>query len=416
MPKPPTAPHLAELTLRPATADDVEEFFATTMRGFHEDYAPEHWGPGQAVFEPSRNFGYAVDGRWISTAGVYSRVMTVPGGAVPVAAVTFVTVQPSYRRRGVLTAMMQHQLADIVERGTEPVALLWASESLIYGRFGYGPAVSRYRVTGPTQSMGFRPDVHLGAGSVGEVEREVALPIITALRESWLGDRVGALNRNEAWWTVRWHDPEPWRHGASAYRYVLHYGASGQPDGYAAFRVKEGADHGFAEVQVTEVDAAGPDGYAGLWRFLLSLDLVRSFTADVPTDFPLRQLVADPRMIKAELMDATYARLIDVRTALEARTYAADLDVVIGVRDRTLPANDGAIRLQAGPDGAVTSRARRKPDLTLDVRDLGAIYLGNNTLGSLRSAGLVEERTGDTVAAVSAAFTTLRAPFCEDFF
>ena len=113
------------------------------MRGFHADYNAENWTAGRGVFEPARNFGYAVDGKWISTCGAYSRVMTVPGGAVPVAAVTFVTVQPSYRRRGLLTQMMQHQLADIVERGTEPVALLWASESSIYGRFGYGRATAR---------------------------------------------------------------------------------------------------------------------------------------------------------------------------------------------------------------------------------------------------------------------------------
>ena len=64
----------------------------------------------------------------------------MPGGAaVPTAAVTVVTVHPPYRRRGLLTAMMAHQLEQVAKRG-EPLAALWASESLIYGRFGYGPA------------------------------------------------------------------------------------------------------------------------------------------------------------------------------------------------------------------------------------------------------------------------------------
>jgi len=412
----PTPPHLAQLELRQATADQTDAFFAATMRGFHADYTAEHWTAGRGVFEPERNFGYAVDGKWISTCGAYSRVMTVPGGAVPVAAVTFVTVQPSYRRRGLLTQMMQHQLADIVERGTEPVALLWASESSIYGRFGYGLATARHRISGPTLSMGFRAEVDLGQGSVGELERDEALPIIADLHRGLLPQRVGALDRNEAWWSVRWHDPEAWRHGASAYRFALHYAASGKPDGYAAFRVKDDGPHAGAEVRVIEVDAASPQGYAALWRFLLSLDLVRGFTADAPVDDPLRYLVADPGMITAELHPGTYARLVDVRLALEARTYAADLDVVIGVRDRMLPQNDGAVRLQAGTEGASTARARRRPDLTLDIRDLGAIYLGNGALGSLHAAGLVEERTPGSVAAVTAAFTSLRAPFCGDFF
>ena len=276
----PTPPHLAQLELRPATADATDEFFAATMRGFHSDYNAENWTAGRGVFEPARNFGYAVDGKWISTCGAYSRVMTVPGGAVPAAAVTFVTVQPSYRRRGLLTQMMQHQLADIVERGTEPVALLWASESSIYGRFGYGPATSSYRISGPTLVDGLstggrsrrRVGRRAGAGrGAADHRRPAPQP---ACRE-----RIGALDRSEAWWTVRWHDPEAWRDGASAYRFALHYAASGKPDGYAVFRVKDDGPHAGAEVRVVEVDAGSPQGYAALWRFLLSLDLVRSFTA-----------------------------------------------------------------------------------------------------------------------------------------
>ena len=57
-------------------------------------------GAYREVFEPGRGFGFQVDGRWISTCGTYSRRLTVPGGTVPAAAVTVVTVQPSYRRRG----------------------------------------------------------------------------------------------------------------------------------------------------------------------------------------------------------------------------------------------------------------------------------------------------------------------------
>src|SRR5918995_5709060 len=101
-----TAPHLAELTLTPVTGDRTDEYFAAVLRGFHSDYKPELWGPHQAVFEPERNFGFAVDGRWISSTGAYTATMIVPGGAVPVAAVTLVTVAPAYRRRGPLRAMI----------------------------------------------------------------------------------------------------------------------------------------------------------------------------------------------------------------------------------------------------------------------------------------------------------------------
>ena len=58
---------------------------------------------------------------------------------LPAAGVTFVAVLPTYRRRGVLSSLMRRQLADVRDRG-EPLAILWASEAVIYGRYGYGRA------------------------------------------------------------------------------------------------------------------------------------------------------------------------------------------------------------------------------------------------------------------------------------
>ena len=114
-----TPPHLAHRELVYATPERLDDFFRAIVRGFHDDYAPEKWQPYHRVFEPERSFGFQVDDQWISTCGAYSRTMTVPGGSVPVAAVTVVTVQPSYRRRGLLTEMMTHQLhAHKSSRGT----------------------------------------------------------------------------------------------------------------------------------------------------------------------------------------------------------------------------------------------------------------------------------------------------------
>ena len=70
-------------------------------------------------------------------AGTFS-----PGGRLPTAGTSVVAVAPTHRRRGILRAMMTQHLAEVHEKG-EPLAALWASESSIYGRFGYGPASER---------------------------------------------------------------------------------------------------------------------------------------------------------------------------------------------------------------------------------------------------------------------------------
>ena len=88
------------------------------------------------MFEPERSLAGLDDGQIVATAGIYTRDMTVPGGPQPVAGVTVVSVQPTHRRRGLLTAMMRRQFAGMHEEQREPVAALWASEGGIYGRFG----------------------------------------------------------------------------------------------------------------------------------------------------------------------------------------------------------------------------------------------------------------------------------------
>ncbi len=413
-------PHLAEPKLVYATQDASEAYITAVARGFHGDYTADHWELETKVFEWDRTFGFTVEDRWISTCGAFSRTMTVPGGAVPVAAVTIVTVAPSYRRRGLLNQMMRHQLEDVQNRGIEPVALLWASESLIYGRYGYGHATPRLQISGLTRSTSFRPSVTLGSGSTDEVTREEYVTAAAGLRDELLAQRPGSLNRTADWWNVNLYDPEAWRKGASALRFALHFGASGQVDGYASFRVGGDSDDDQLpgrQVVVGEVDAATPDAYAGLWRYLLDLDLVRSFRQYVaPLDEPLRHLVDDQRAIKSEILDGTYARLVDLPSALEARGYSRDVDTVIEVHDALLPANAGTFRLQTGSDGASVTRSTASPDLSLDTRELGASYLGGTSLESLHRAGLVQEHRPGAVTALAAALHWPIAPFCADFF
>jgi predicted acetyltransferase len=326
-------------------------------------------------------------------------------------------VAPAYRRRGLLRAMMTHQLTDVAARGVEPVALLWASEHAIYGRYGYGETLAKLRLSGPTRPLAFAPDVDFGAGSVGEVERAEFLPVASRLREGWLADRPGALVRSAAWWEVRLHDPEAWRDGGSAYRFALHFAADGTPDGYAYFRVKDDGPHGGAEVTVVDLDAANPPAYASLWRFLLSLDLVRSFVRrDAPVDEPLRLLVSDPRAITTEISDGTYARIVDVPAALEARRYASEVDLVLAVTDPMLESNDGTFRLRGGPDGAEVTRRQDPPDISLGIAQLGALYLGGNSPATLQQAGLVTEHTDGALRRMAAGFAWDRLPFCNDYF
>ncbi|WP_375431285.1 GNAT family N-acetyltransferase [uncultured Friedmanniella sp.] len=414
----PTAPHLAELELSYATSGRPEDFVAAAMRVFSIDFDEETW-PSRGVFEPERSFGFRVDGRWVSTCTAYSRSLTVPGGAtLPSAAVTFVTVAPSYRRRGLLNQMMRHQLDDTVARG-EPVALLWASEAAIYGRYGYGTAAGSLAVSGATGDLVFRADVDLGSGSVGEVDLADWRAAVEPLHARLLPERPGALTRSALWWDSATSDAPIRRGGASAFRFALHYARSGAVDGYLAFRTR-GAGSGVVsadlQVGVAELDATNAASYARLWRFVFDLDLVRTVRATLPVDDPLPYLLRDADALGSARGESLFARLVDLPRALEARRYAVPVDLVLGVRDSVLPQNNGAFRLRGGPDGAEVSRVQDDPDVTLDVRDLATLYLGGTPATVLQRAGLVTEHTVGAVAQLSAAFAWNRLPFCLDYF
>src|SRR5437867_11059879 len=93
----------------------------------------------------------ALDGSEIvGGASAASFTMTVPGGWVRAAGVTGVAVKPTHRRQGNNSALMRRQLDDVRANG-EPLAILYASDGGIYGRFGY-------RLASFHRSMGAGPD------------------------------------------------------------------------------------------------------------------------------------------------------------------------------------------------------------------------------------------------------------------
>ena len=126
------------IEFRTATADDAEAIFRSDGRAFGFIWTEEQQQERIASL-PFERFQLALDGaEVVAVAGAMPFDMTMPGGAtVPACGVTWVGVQATHRRRGLLTELMGRVHADALSRG-EPVSILHASEAAIYGRFGYG--------------------------------------------------------------------------------------------------------------------------------------------------------------------------------------------------------------------------------------------------------------------------------------
>jgi predicted acetyltransferase len=406
-----------DLQLRTATSDEFEAVSRVVSRAFGDQYEPDEDGVGAGIFEPGRSLVFTDGDQIVANAGAFSRVLTVPGGAVPAAHVTMVGVHPLYRRRGLLSRMMHRQLRDVREGGVEPIALLWASEGAIYQRFGYGHAAPRLTFTADRRDVSLLPRFVSTGGRLREAVPEDVRKELVALYERVRLTRVGWSDRSEVWWSYVLHDKPEHRHGATERRALLYEGSDGL-EGYAIWRSKPEWDHGpQGEVSVREVVAATPEAYAELWRFLFSVDLTRTvnyWCASV--DEPLLHMISEPRKLRAEVADGLWLRIADLPAALAARRYATPVDMVLDVDDKLLPENAGRWRLTADGSTATCVPTSEPADLVCDIADLGAAYLGGTALATLAAAGRVRELVPGALVRASTAFLADRAPSATEIF
>jgi predicted acetyltransferase len=313
---------------------------------------------------------------------------------------------------------MDRQLDEVQERG-EPLAILFASESNIYGRFGYGPATFRAAISVERDRAAFARPLKV-AGSFSLLDAAEAAAILPAVYERFRALQPAAVNRSAAWWDLHLRDVAAWRGEGSSRFYVLYRDTAGAPAGYVAYRVKQEWREGIPghTLSVQDFFALDDAAHAALWHYLLTMDLVGTVKAwNRPVDEPLRWLLAEPRRLRVDsINDGLWVRLVDVPAALTARRYAVPGALVLAVCDAFRPTNDGCYALEGGPDGADCRRTSAEPDLTLEAGDLGAAYLGGVPLSNLARAGRVVEHTPGALARADALFACTPAPWSTTMF
>jgi predicted acetyltransferase len=348
----------------------------------------------------------------VGTAADFPFVLTVPGGGeVPTGGVTWVAVLPSHRRQGVLTQLMRRELDDIHERG-EPLAILWASEAAIYGRFGYGLAAPHFEMDGDRSRFALRDDPG-PQGKVRMLPLEDAVDPVMRVYERVRPTVPGFIARSREWWTSgRLADPEQWRRGASP-KYVAVLELDGEPAAYAIYRVKGEWEGGFPKgvVRVVEALAASTTAERELWRFVFGIDLTVRVDSRLDPASPLFLMVVDARSLNLRASEGLWLRIVDVEGALQRRAFATDDQVVLELRDEFCPWNAGRWRV-----GAEVARTNDDADLELDVADLASAYLGAFSFSRLAAAGRVRVLKEGALGRADALFRTARPPYCpEDF-
>jgi predicted acetyltransferase len=406
-----------EFEIRATTDDEYPSFARAVDRAFSEHPSPEVLESWRAVHEPERSLAAFEGSEIIGTAGAFGFTLTVPGGEVPMAAVTAVGVAATHRRRGILTSLMRRQLDDVHELD-EPVATLWASEGPIYQRFGYGMGAYACSISVDRDRTQYFWPIE-SPGRMRMIEKDEALKIFPTVYDRVRNVQPGMFAREAKWWAHLYEDLKESRDGASALFNVVHETPDG-PDGYVTYRVMHRRwTEGYSTdvLRVRELMAATPEAYAALWRYCFDVDLIGTIEAwPRPIDEPLMYILGDPLRLKLTLTDGIWVRLVDVPAALAARRYAAEGALVLQVRDPFCPWNEGRFLLEGGPDGAECAPTDREADLLVQAADLGARYLGEGSFGVLARAGRTKEQTAGTIVRADHMFSWDPRPWCPQVF
>jgi predicted acetyltransferase len=407
----------------PLTSSDRQRLVDVDLAAFFFD--PNAY-PTEVVtshFDWARTFGATREGS-DELAGIYSSydmAVTAPGPLdaltrVPMAGLTWVSVHPDHRRRGILREMVTHHFARLRDEGAA-LGGLHAAEIGIYGRFGY--AISSIEL-----SLQLQRGAVLTAPALDEAARrvttrffaadsDVAARVVHDLHLRCAETTLGAVTRPERMARPLFVDLPLTRQGREPWQVLLAH-VDGQPAGYAVFSREEEWKDGrpVGKIAVRELAAAGPATLLALARRLVDFDLTASITiGGRAADDPLVWWAGGPRALGVKTFDSLWLRFIDVGAALTARGYSSACDIVLDVVDPTCPWNQRGWRLTVGPDGVASCRPTADDaDVQLPVQTLAAAYLGARTLATQAHQGLISELTPGSVRLLSRAMSRDLAP------
>ncbi|MGB7365260.1 MAG: GNAT family N-acetyltransferase [Rhodococcus sp. (in: high G+C Gram-positive bacteria)] len=398
------------ITIRRATEDDWDAIALLDAHAFGEHQNSDDMAETKLLTASSEIF-LACDGDLpVGVTMHFPMDVTVPGGtSLPATGVSWVSVAPTHRRRGILRRLFTAQHERFEDAG-KPLSVLTASEATIYERFGYGAATQGVNFTIDRRFTAFRKELPPPEGA-RLMTSEQARELLPDIHDRWRRVTPGAQPMPTTRWQRFFADRKNARGGFSKLFFIVH------PDGYVAFR--RGYRVGTAGAQEARVDsfvAVTDEARSALWQVLCGVDLVESIEVTLPAGDPLLTLLTDRRVPAVTgVKDGLWVRLMDVPAALTARTYAIDTDLTIAVEDPFLNAG-GVFRFVTRDGRAEVTPTTGEPDVTLSSSVLGSMYLGAHRARQFAAAGRVTTTSEKALHEFDLVFSTPSQPQIGWFF
>lgn len=335
----------------------------------------------------------------------YDSSITLPSGRrVRHLSVTHVGVSPDATRRGIARQLIVEQLQRARAEGYV-VAGLRASDTGIYGRYGYGIA---------SWSVQHELDLTRAQLAVATPREELRIvyaldsfPLIRQIADTDPTPRATTLSRWDGWWAI-----QEFRtiHGTTPHHAVV-FGSEGNERGYLRFHI-EPSDNWFTSsrraVIIDDLIAHDDEAWRGVIGHLFTQDILhRAVFPSRPVDDPLPLLLRNPRTLEISgQRDESWIRPLNLDALLSARRFGGTRQVTLAVEDDLFPDNGGIWSL--GPEGA--ARSSERPEARVAIAELAALIFSAHEASALAASGRLWAISGEVAEELNLVFASSRRP------
>ncbi len=357
---------MSEPVVRPARPEEVTRLASIHSQAWNVD--PPRYEPGEHDLSASRVL--AIGDEVAAVLEIIGREVWFGPDRLGAVGLGGVATAPEHRRRGYCRRLLQEVMKEVRDQG-KVLSLLWPFSYAFYRRLGWETGGLQLWVTLPLAAL--PRDIGRGwtARPVG-ADSPADLAVLDDLYSRWARRFHGCLVRQPEDWKRRLQHRNERR-----FTYLVCSPESG-PAGYVTYAFRPLPDD-WRQLLVREFVALDGRAHQALLGLLGNHDSQAQRVELVlpPDDLLLHRW---PDRTEATVRDGFMLRVVDVKAALEGRSYpgAEDGELKWRVRDELCPWNDGVFHVawDRGRCAVRPAPAAASWDLECDAATLSGLYAG----------------------------------------
>ena len=407
-----------KLSIKKINTTNIKDFAKAEAIPYTSDSTDYYIKRLKMLADPKRALALADKDKIIGTANSFSEYISLPTNkSSKVAAVSYVSVQPTHRRQGILSEMMKLQLNQIYSQYKEPLAILWPSETAIYGRFGYAPTREKhYKIS--KHNAKFISGLNDYPLETKILNKKEAINSYLEINNNLMNKRPGVMKLTKKWAERRIEDLSSKYLSTGPSYFVGVYDAN-KLVGFVTYTIEGNNEYGNmpSSLNIWDIMYINNKAAINIWNYCLNIDLVDEINAKgVPEDDVLESLLISPGSLNARITTSFWIRIVDVIKALEARSYNEKGKLIFKLSDSIINQNNNTFLLDTKNQNSTCKISTESPDIEITINGMSEIYLGTFNLNNLIASQNLKIINKKIINFINRAFKENNSPFCPMHF